>query len=196
MERNKNKVTLTTIGIDQSTNRLIDKLCKRYDLKKGEIVRLAFGYMDRASINPSEPLESAKSELAKINKRQDDLIRFIRHFEESQLNPTVKATHAICVRFDEIVKTLGTNIDTEMSASKENLRAILKKMDEVFGVQKTTMEDISKKINVLYRFQKDNMNILVNLIALYAELASCGLTDGKKKDRLKDEIGKLLNPKS
>ena len=45
-----------------------------------------------ASINPSEPPESAKAELVKINKRQDDLIRFIRHFEEEQLNPMIQAT--------------------------------------------------------------------------------------------------------
>jgi len=42
MAQNKNKIALTTIGIDHSTNRQIDKLCKRYNLKKGEIVKLAF----------------------------------------------------------------------------------------------------------------------------------------------------------
>jgi hypothetical protein len=84
MEQKKQKSTLTTIGIDQTTNRLIDKFCKRYNLKKGEVVRLAFGYLDKASINPSDPPESVKSELAKINKRQDDLIRFIRHTEQEQ----------------------------------------------------------------------------------------------------------------
>ena len=55
MASNKNKTTLTTIGIDHYTNRQIDKLCKRYNLKKGEIVKLAFEYMDKACINPSEP---------------------------------------------------------------------------------------------------------------------------------------------
>ncbi|KAA6329315.1 hypothetical protein EZS27_021867 [termite gut metagenome] len=140
MEQNKHKMTLTTIGVDHSTNRQIDKLCKRYNLKKGEIVKLAFEYMDKASINPSEPPESVKSELAKINKRQDDLIRFIRHFEETQLNPMVKATHAISVRFDTIVKNLETKIDSEVVVSRENLRSILKKMDEVYGSQKELMK--------------------------------------------------------
>jgi len=69
MERNKQKTALTTIGIDRSTNRQIDKLCKRYNLKKGEIAKLAFKYLEKACINPSEPPESVKSELAKINKR-------------------------------------------------------------------------------------------------------------------------------
>ncbi|KAA6334991.1 hypothetical protein EZS27_016740 [termite gut metagenome] len=196
MEQNKHKTTLTTIGVDHSTNRQIDKLCKRYNLKKGEIVKLAFEYMDKASINPSEPPESVKAELAKINKRQDDLIRFIRHFEETQLNPMVKATHAISVRFDTIVKNLETKIDSEVEASRENLRSILKKIDEVYGSQKEIMKDVSNKQNLLYHYQKDKTNQLFNLIVLYAELAVCGLTDGKKKERLKEEIDKLINPKS
>ncbi|KAA6339612.1 hypothetical protein EZS27_012462 [termite gut metagenome] len=195
MEQNKHKTTLTTIGVDHSTNRQIDKLCKRYNLKKGEIVKLAFEYMDKASINPSEPPESVKAELAKINKRQDDLIRFIRHFEETQLNPMVKATHAISVRFDTIVKNLETKIDSEVEASRENLRSILKKIDEVYRSQKELMQDVSNKQNLLYHYQKDKTNQLFNLIALHSELASCGLTDGKRKERLKEEIDKLINSK-
>ena len=54
MDKTNNISTLTTIGIDRQTGKLIDKLCKRYSLKKGEIVRLAFVYIDKACINPSE----------------------------------------------------------------------------------------------------------------------------------------------
>ena len=98
MDKTSNISTLTTIGIDRQTGKLIDKLCKRYSLKKGEIVRLAFVYIDKACINPSEAPESVKSELSKINKRQDDIIRFIRHYEEEQLNPMVRTANSIAVR--------------------------------------------------------------------------------------------------
>ena len=67
------------------------------------IEKLAFGYIDKAHINPSEAPESVKSELAKINKRQDDIIRFIRHYEEEQLNPMIRVTNSIALRFDAIV---------------------------------------------------------------------------------------------
>ena len=99
MDKTNNISALTTIGIDRHTGNLIDKLCKRYSLKKGEIVRLAFVYIDKACINPSEAPESVKSELAKINKRQDDIIRFIRHYEEEQLNPMIRAANSIAVRY-------------------------------------------------------------------------------------------------
>ena len=65
---------------------MVEKICKRYSLKKSEVVKLAFGYIDKAHINPSEAPESVKSELAKINKRQDDIIRFIRHYEELEVS--------------------------------------------------------------------------------------------------------------
>ena len=38
------KTIFTTISIDKETVALVEKICKRYSLKKGEIVRLAFGH--------------------------------------------------------------------------------------------------------------------------------------------------------
>ena len=86
MPHSSRKTIFTTISIDKETAALVEKICKRYSLKKSEVVKLAFGYIDKAHINPSEAPESVKSELAKINKRQDDIIRFIRHYEEEQIN--------------------------------------------------------------------------------------------------------------
>ena len=100
MPSNSRKTVFTTISIDKETAALVEKICKRYSLKKSEVVKLAFGYIDKAHINPSEAPESVKSELAKINKRQDDIIRFIRHYEEEQLNPMIRATNSIALRFD------------------------------------------------------------------------------------------------
>jgi flagellar capping protein FliD len=194
MEQSKQKTTLTTIGIDQATNRLIDKFCKRYDLKKGEVVRLAFGYLDKASINPSDTPKSVKSELSKINKRQDDLIRFIRHFEEEQLNPMIRATHSIAIRFDTIVKTLETFILSQLEKNKEKYDAVLQKISDQFTKHADAINNQSKQINTLSQLhQKDNKK-LIDLIALYTELAACGVMDGKRKENLKAEIYKLINP--
>ena len=127
MDKTNNISTLTTIGIDRQTGKLIDKLCKRYSLKKGEIVRLAFVYIDKACINPSEAPESVKSELAKINKRQDDIIRFIRHYEEEQLNPMIRTANSIAVRFDTIGKTLETLILSQLESTQGNKQPYCKK---------------------------------------------------------------------
>ena len=98
MAKQNRNIIFTTIAIEAETDKLIEKLCKRYSLKKGEITKLAFLYLDKAHINPADAPESVKSELSKINKRQDDVIRFIRKYEEDQLNPMIRTSHSIAVR--------------------------------------------------------------------------------------------------
>lgn len=193
MDKTSNISTLTTIGIDRQTGKLIDKLCKRYSLKKGEIVRLAFVYIDKACINPSEAPESVKSELAKINKRQDDVIRFIRHYEEEQLNPMIRTTNSIALRFDAIGKTLETFILSQLEASQERQTAALKKLSEQFCNHADVINNQSKQINVLYQIHQRDYKKLLHLIQLYSELSACGVMDSKKKENLKVEITNLIN---
>ena len=193
MEQNKDKTSLTTIGIDRSTNRLIDKLCKRYNLKKGEIVKLAFQYMEKACINPSDPPESVKAELAKINKRQDDLIRFIRHFEEEQLNPMIRATNAIAVRFDTIAKTLETLVLSQIERSQEKNNMVLHRIADQCTKHVDAVNNQTKQLTTLGQVQKQDNQKLLNLIRLYTDLSACGVMDGKRKESLKTEIHKLIN---
>jgi hypothetical protein len=185
---------LTTIGIDHSTNRQIDKLCKRYNLKKGEIVKLAFDYLDKACINPSEPPESVKTELAKINKRQDDLIRYVRHFEEEQLNPMIRATNAIAARFDNIVKTLETLILSKIEQNQEKYNTVLQNINNALTQHANVINRQEKQLGSLSQLQKKDNAKFVKLISLYADLTACGVMDGKRKENLKAEIYNLINP--
>jgi len=175
------KSTLTTIGIDQRTNKLIDKLCKRYSLKKGEIVKLAFLYIDKACINPAEAPESTKAELSRINKRQDDIIRFIRNYEEKELNPMIRVSHNIATRFELTVKAL-TGILTE-------------KLSKLTDIYNNMLDVFSKKYDVIIKNndnQKYTLNQILQVMKLQAELSACGLTDSKKKESLKNEINEII----
>lgn len=195
MQNQDRKTIYTTVSIDKETARLIEKICKRYSLKKSEVVKLAFRYIDKAHINPSDAPESVKSELSKINKRQDDIIRFIRHYEEEQLNPMIRTSHSIAVKFDSIAKTIFEKLDSEIANSKDTLVNVLRKLDEQFGKVAEVITNHSKVINSLSQAgQRDNRKLL-KLIALYVDLASCGVMDGKRKENLKSEIMNLINEK-
>lgn len=172
---------------------MVEKICKRYSLKKSEVVKLAFGYIDKAHINPSEAPESVKSELAKINKRQDDIIRFIRHYEEEQLNPMIRATNSIALRFDVIGKTLETLILSQLETSQERQTAVLKKLSEQFGNHADVINNQSKQINALYQIHQRDYKKLLQLIQLYSELSACGVMDSKRKENLKAKINNLIN---
>jgi hypothetical protein len=193
MSNQNRKTIFTTIAIDKETDSLVEKLCKRYSLKKGEIVKRAFLYIDKACINPSEAPESTKEELAKINKRQDDIIRFIRHYEEEQLNPMIRTSHSIAVRFDTVVKDMNEELNKEIANSKDVLIQVLRKLDEQFGKQADVINSQSQQINNLSQIQQTNNKKLLKLISLYTELASCGVMDSKRKESLKAEIISLIN---
>lgn len=188
----RNKV-LTTIAIDLSTDKLIDKLCKRYSLKKGEITKLAFEYIDKASVNPNEAPESTKAELKKINKRQDDIIRFIRHYEEEQLNPMIRTANSIATRFDNIAKSIEDVIITQLENHQERHSNLLKLLSEKLTEHANVINYQGKQIASVVQLQRTGSQKLLKLIALYTELATLGVMDGKRKDTLKTEIINLIN---
>ena len=193
MPNNSRKTIFTTISIDKETATLVEKICKRYSLKKSEVVKLAFGYIDKAHINPSEAPESVKSELAKINKRQDDIIRFIRHYEEEQLNPMIRTANSIAVRFDTIGKTLETLILSWLETSQGKQTAVLQKVSEQFSKHADVINQQGKQLNALYQIHQRDYKKLLHLIQLYSELSACGVMDSKRKENLKTEISNLIN---
>ena len=193
MPNNSRKTIFTTISIDKETAALVEKICKRYSLKKSEVVKLAFGYIDKAHINPSEAPESVKSELAKINKRQDDIIRFIRHYEEEQLNPMIRTANSIAVRFDTIGKTLETLILSWLETSQGKQTAVLQKVSEQFSKHADVINQQGKQLNALYQIRQRDYKKLLHLIQLYSELSACGVMDSKRKENLKTEISNLIN---
>lgn len=195
MQNQDRKTIYTTVSVDKETARLIDKISKRYSLKKGEVVQLAFRYIDKANINPSEAPESVKSELSKINKRQDDIIRFIRHYEEEQLNPMIRTSNSIAVKFDTIVQKLCELVDLEISSSRELQDNVLKKVSEKFNEHADVINSHAKQINFLSNVQQKGNAKLLKLISLYSDLATCGMMDSKRKENLKSEIMNLINEK-
>ncbi|MBF0648836.1 clindamycin resistance transfer factor BtgA [Dysgonomonas sp. GY75] len=193
MTKQSRNIVFTTIAIDKETDRIIEKLCKRYSLKKGEITKLAFLYIDKANINPSEAPESTKSELRKMNKRQDDIIRFIRHYEEEQLNPMIRTSNSIASRFDKIVKSMEDIILTHLKANQEGQNNLLRMLSEKFTGHADAINNQGKQLSAIYKNQQKDNKKLLQLISLYSELATAGLMDGKRKENIKAEITNLIN---
>lgn len=193
MQNQNRNIVFTTVSIDKETAKLVDKICKRYSLKKSEVVKLAFWYIDKASINPADAPESVKSELAKINKRQDDIIRFIRSYEEDKLNPMVRTSHSIATRFEKVVKELCELVNSQIVNSQELQNNALKRISEAFSQHAGVINNQSKQINTLSQTGQRYSKKLLKLIFLYSDLATCGMMDSKRKENLKAEIMTLIN---
>ena len=50
MPNSNRKTIFTTISVDKETATLVEKICKRYTLKKSEVVKLAFVYIDKEKL--------------------------------------------------------------------------------------------------------------------------------------------------
>ncbi len=196
MSKQNRKTILTTIAIDTGTNKLVEKICKRYSLKKGEVVKLAFQYMDKANINPSETPESTKAELKKINKRQDDIIRFIRHYEEEKLNPMVRVANSIAVKFDTIAKGLTDTLTENLGDNRTLYTKLAEIVGNNFKSQADTLNNHANAINTLGKLLQQGNKKVIQLLYLYSELMNCGMMDTKRKEILKTEITNLINGKT
>lgn len=150
-------------------------------------------YLEKAHSNPADAPESVKSELSKINKRQDDIIRFIRNYEEKELNPMIRTSHSIASKFDTVVGMLSEKVDSEIKNSKDVVVQVLRKLNEQFGKVAEVVNNHSKIINSQSQAQKKDNVKLLKLISLYSELAAYGVMDGKRKENLKAEITNLIN---
>ncbi|MFR6124081.1 hypothetical protein, partial [Faecalibacillus intestinalis] len=109
------------------------------------------------------------------------------------LNPMIRATNSIALRFDAIGKTLETLILSQLEASQERQTVVLKKLSEQFCYHADMINNQSKQINVLYQIHQRDYKKLLQLIQLYSELSACGVMDSKRKENLKNEIGNLIN---
>lgn len=193
MQNQNRKTVFTTISIDKECSKSVDKICKRYSLKKSEAIKLAFQYLDKANINPCEAPESTKAELRKINKRQDDLIRFIQHYEEEQLNPMIRTSNSIATRFHKIVKSMEDIIISRLQANQEGQNNLLKMLSEKFTGHADAINNQGKQLSTIYKNQQKDNRKLLQLISLYSDLANCGVMDSKKKENLRTEITNLIN---
>ena len=70
---------------------------------------------------------------------------------------------------------------------------MLQRISDNFGEHADVINSQGKHIGALKETQKKDNAKLLKLISLYAELAACGVMDGKGKESLKAEITNLIN---
>jgi len=82
---------MATINVDETTKDDLKAYCKKQGITQGDFAKFALAYFRKSGINPSEPPESVKEELAKIEKRVSQLIAFQKTFEKENMIPLLQA---------------------------------------------------------------------------------------------------------
>ena len=105
----------------------------------------------------------------------------------------IRAANSIAVRFDGIVKALETLVLSQLEKNQEKYNAVLKRLSDKFTEHADVINGQGTQIGTLQKMQKKDNAKLLKLISLYADLAACGVIDGKRKENLKAEIMNLIN---
>ncbi len=146
---------MATINVEQTTRDELKEYCRKQDLTQGDFVKFALSYFKKSGINPSEPPQSVKEELSKIEKRISQLIGFQKTFERDNLLPLLeslsKTEGKINLHFAEFPKKIDlvfegvTQIHKATSKLEHSLNTALQRLFEEFAKTQGETRDIANR---------------------------------------------------
>lgn len=116
---------MATINVDEATRNDLRKFCQKHHLTQGDFVKHALAYFRKSGIDPSDPPESVKEELNKIEKRISQSIAFQKTFEKEKLSPLINDIIEVTQRLKAFDPSNSLN---HISVSLKELRAITHKL--------------------------------------------------------------------
>ena len=154
---------MATINVDEATREDLKTYCKKQGITQGDFVKYTLAYFRKSGINPADPPESVKEEIAKVEKRVSQLIGFQKTFERDNLLPLLEALTKTEGKIDQHFSTLPEMLSgtlkevTAMSKLIANLeQAInrtLRNLFDQFGHKQETIVkqymDMTDKLNII-----------------------------------------------
>lgn len=154
---------MATINVDEVTRDDLKAYCKKQNITQGDFVKFALAYFKKSGINATDPPQSVKEELSKIEKRVSQLIGFQKTFERENLLPLLetltKTEGKINSHFDELPKKLdqalaGINQIYKSTGKLEQalntvLQRLFEEMAKSQGEQNSIISKINDKIDII-----------------------------------------------
>ena len=154
---------MATINVDEVTREDLKTYCKKQGITQGDFVKYTLAYFRKFFINPADPPESVKEEIAKVEKRVSQLIGFQKTFEQKNLLPLLEALTKTEGKIDQHFSTLPEMLSntlkevTAMSKLTANLeQAInrtLRNLFDQFGQKQETIvrqyKDLTEKVDII-----------------------------------------------
>jgi antitoxin component of RelBE/YafQ-DinJ toxin-antitoxin module len=154
---------MATINVDEATKDDLKTYCKKQGITQGDFVKYTLAYFRKSGINPADPPESVKEEIAKIEKRVSQLIGFQRTFERDNLLPLLEALTKtegkIDQHFSTLPEMLGNTLKEVTVMSKliakleQSINSTLRNLFDQFGHKQDTIvrqyKDLTDKVDII-----------------------------------------------
>ena len=154
---------MATINVDEATKEDLKTYCKKQGITQGDFVKYTLKYFRKSGINPSDPPESVKEEIAKIEKRVSQLIGFQRTFERDNLLPLLEALTKTEGKIDHHFSTLPEmlsntqkeviTISNLIAKLEQSFNSTLRNLFDQFGHKQETIvrqyKDLTDKVDII-----------------------------------------------
>lgn len=173
------KRDITTVTIDTATAKLLEMQSKASGVSKKEYINALLEYVKKQGVDPIKD-ESPQAEIAKINKRLDQVVAFMKVQEKDMMIPTFEALTRVSQTLTNKVEHLYT---TEQSEEQIKIYIdVLKRVEDNKKMLGGFVKDIDAK-------QISNFTKLVNAIGVLTK----ALEEGKDRKGLFDSVKDIFN---
>lgn len=190
----ESKTTITTVTIDSSTAKKLDRLAKASGVTKKDFIAISMDYFLKNGIDPVT-CETPTQELVKLNKRIDDLFRFLKHQETNTIVPMAGGSlknHAVTQNKIDEAKTVIDEIKTAIDKGiNPSLYYTLKATAYKNGICIKEGKSIKDEINDLNGELTKRDEQFTTLLEAYKGLLA--YIDPKDKSKLSQVLNKLSN---
>jgi len=184
-------ITTTNIALD--AKKKLKNNAHKLGISQMEYINASIEYFSKTGINPMEPITSPKDEIARLNKKQDQVISFIRTQESKKLDPLLDNLIILERRLkDQLVNHISLDdinvLEKEnRSINKSQIQRLFNGFEELVATLKAQANFENSRYQKLQKREKFNTNILLALTEL---LINKGAIAYRKED-----INKLMELK-
>lgn len=162
---------LTTTNISKSHQQVLKQLSKKLELSQVDFLNGAIEYFKKTGINPLDEVTSPKEEMAALNKRLDQVIRFMRVHERDKLSPLLDSLIIIDRRLKDKLEFILTKEDlSDVNEKIENVSTELNKdisgINEKLGDVRTSISTANKNFVTAYNNHNSTTQKLIQLVEL------------------------------
>jgi predicted transcriptional regulator len=148
---------MKNITIKDDTHKKLKKIAEKESLTMSSFLDSAVSYFDKTKVSPQTDIISIKEEMKKLEKRVNQVIAFIRQFENENLIPLVKE-----MKKDRDTATLTyQNINDKINDDDINKIGIkINEIHNTFKIINKDKEDIIKKLRERLTDVKNNLAVI------------------------------------
>lgn len=145
--------TTTNIGLPELE--VLNKLASSHKMKNIQFINAAILYFKKTGINPMEPELSPKEEIAKLEKRVNEVLKFFRVFEQEKLLPILERLILLERKFGSSLDNLPlrAEIQEEFDGIKKVLKSWVEENNKSRLIYNQNLESLSK-------LQQDQLKLL------------------------------------